>query len=113
MSVCGLCKGKVERNVNNKIECAQCKTLFHANCVKLNPSDIEFLNKDNTPWKCSNCENYNRKLRLNNSPPLSPVNVICNSQKKINDSSKCSDVNIKKMSDDNFSLTILKKTKKY
>lgn len=78
MSICGFCKIKVGRNDINKVECSQCKTLFHANCVKINPSDVEFLSKESAIWKCHTCENFNRKSRLINSPPLSPRNAIIN-----------------------------------
>lgn len=100
MSVCGVCKLRVERKHNtHKIECMQCKLLFHANCVKINPADIEFLNKASAAWKCPTCENLNRKLRLNSSPPLSPrsqpntVNLI--SQPSIVDITSVSTVNNK------------------
>lgn len=85
MSVCGECKGKVERNDNNKVECVQCKCLFHASCVKINSTDLDFLKKQNAQWKCPSCEILNRKLRINNSPPLSPRNlsISCNSQQNL------------------------------
>lgn len=82
MASCGECKLKIGRNDNNKIECSQCQSLFHAICVNINTADIEFLKNSEMPWKCLVCDNTNRKLRLNSSPPLSP-RVIPSSQQII------------------------------
>lgn len=79
MASCGECKLKIDRNDYNKIECAQCKRLFHAICVNINPADIEFLKNSDMPWKCLSCENNYRKLRLNSSPPLAPKVTSYNS----------------------------------
>lgn len=56
MSNCGFCKAKVDRNsTRTKINCSGCDNIFHAACVKLNSTEIEFLKSKNKPWYCATC----------------------------------------------------------
>lgn len=52
-------KKKVERS-DAKIECCDCKNLFHSACVKILPVDLDFMRKNKKTWRCSQCTSSRR-----------------------------------------------------
>ena len=75
-----VCDVKVERK-DTKIECCDCKKLYHGKCVDINDSDIDFMLKNKKVWRCKQCENVFRKLlSANMASPSTSIHKKCNDQ---------------------------------
>jgi hypothetical protein len=72
MSTCGKCSLAVNRGDKNKLQCSQCRTFFHGNCLKLEDSEIEILLS--RPWSCEKCfANERRQRSQSDSTPVKTV----------------------------------------
>lgn len=68
------CGKKVER-LDPKIVCSDCNIYFHASCVNLKESDIDFMVKSKKVFRCDRCCVLRRKsLSLNSSAINENVN---------------------------------------
>lgn len=61
---CSECNKVVNRNTDLKVYCAICRLVFHAICVNLNESDVEFLNENNG-FFCNACVKEKNKPIVN------------------------------------------------
>lgn len=59
MVKCGVCSVTVS-NKQIKIECRDCGGVFHANCVNLSKSDVEYILEERQIWRCSSCSKSKR-----------------------------------------------------
>lgn len=66
------CGKKVER-LDIKIKCSDCKTYFHAICVNLTESDIDFMVKNKKPFRCEKCLVLRRKSLSQRSIDFIPI----------------------------------------
>lgn len=55
-----ICGKKVDRSVS-KLKCADCNTFCHANCVNLRESDVDYMIKNKTIFRCDRCKILQRK----------------------------------------------------
>lgn len=69
------CGKKVER-LDPKIVCSDCNIYFHASCVNLKESDVDFMVKSKKVFRCDRCCVLRRKsLSLNSSAINENVNL--------------------------------------
>lgn len=54
------CGRKVERS-ETKIKCGDCNIYFHTSCVNLNDTDVDFMLKSKTIFRCDKCSVLRRK----------------------------------------------------
>ena len=71
MSLCKVCSNKIDRGDDNKIQCVLCANYYHAICVQIKSSDLDYFKKNNLQWKCSFC--LEKARRSINSPPCTPI----------------------------------------
>lgn len=69
-----VCGQKVDRG-QPKIQCAKCNIIFHLDCVNLLPADIEYMQKTNKQFKCTQCITVRRDslrspIRSDTQPPI-------------------------------------------
>lgn len=74
---CRECDKVIPNRLKLKIQCSDCKGLFHGNCVKLSQEDIDFLVADNAIWRCPPCDK-NRRSSLRAENPEAPTEFVSN-----------------------------------
>lgn len=57
---CGTCNRQITGK-QLKINCAECQSNFHANCVNLSKADIDYLTSESSVWRCEPCSVNRRK----------------------------------------------------
>lgn len=57
---CGKCT-KSLKNVKQRVECSDCKALFHCKCVNMSVDDVTYLNEQGQFWRCEVCSVERRK----------------------------------------------------
>lgn len=60
MASCGKCNNAVNRS-QLKIKCSECSGTFHANCVNMSKSDIEYINAEKQFCRCPGCTQERRQ----------------------------------------------------
>lgn len=83
---CPVCKDKIDRNDQTKIQCGDCKSLFHGSCANVHLADIEYLNNNNLAHRCDKCSVLRRKS-LQQPVPSIPQQKIQPSNKQQKSSS--------------------------
>lgn len=84
MAVCGVCKNKVDRSDDKKMECCMCFNLFHSLCIKMKTEDVEYYKKEKINWKCKSClKSRNSISSISSSPPIIPLSPSQNNNSKI------------------------------
>lgn len=68
------CGKKVER-LDLKIKCSDCKLYFHGKCVNLKASDIDYMEKSKTLFRCDHCSILRRKS-LSQGPSAANKGII-------------------------------------
>lgn len=62
-----ICNVKVERN-DLKVRCSDCLKYFHAKCINIGQSDIDYMASNNKSFTCKSCSTKRRKsIHLNPS----------------------------------------------
>jgi uncharacterized protein YoxC len=69
MSSCGVCGKSVNRAQQEKVSCAECKSLFHLQCANLTKSDLDFITEQR-PWTCEKCIGDRRRARAHVDSPV-------------------------------------------
>lgn len=65
MALCCTCTKRVNRGENfTNIKCSACSSVFHAPCVNMNPTEVEFMSKNKKVWNCVSCTNLKKSVRL-------------------------------------------------
>lgn len=59
MASCGVCLKNLSSK-SLKVKCSDCEKLFHIACVKMDKSDLEYLNSEELPWRCPPCSQARR-----------------------------------------------------
>jgi protein-arginine kinase activator protein McsA len=59
MATCGVCTKAFKSN-SVKVQCSDCKTEFHGNCVSMSRADIDYLSAEEMPWRCNTCASARR-----------------------------------------------------
>ncbi|XP_067622240.1 GATA zinc finger domain-containing protein 8 isoform X1 [Eurosta solidaginis] len=67
-----VCGNKVERT-QPKVHCAKCNELYHLECVKVRPADLEYLHKTGKEFICAACVAA-RRNSLRSPPPIINLN---------------------------------------
>lgn len=93
MAECAKCLKSIARTGKNatRIDCVECKSCFHGNCVNLTPEDIKYYQDNETIWRCEACSKERRKSMALESCPTSKMtyddvfNLVTQLRKDIKD----------------------------
>lgn len=58
-SMCATCLKQIK--TKSKVECCDCLKNFHLKCVNLTAVDVQFLDENNEPYRCNDCQKVKRK----------------------------------------------------
>lgn len=58
---CLVCNEKIDRSDSTKVDCSDCKSIFHGPCVNIQPADIEYMCTNNLKHRCDKCSALRRK----------------------------------------------------
>ena len=62
MGMCSKCSKPVSRqDVNSKIQCSECRKIFHSVCVDLKEDVVKFFKSSENTWRCIECQKAQRK----------------------------------------------------
>lgn len=70
-----LCNKKIDRQ-QAKINCGDCKNYYHAECVNLLASDIEYFSRSKTTYRCDSCTALRRKSLQSTSTKTKDVRTV-------------------------------------
>lgn len=77
MLACTKCNTTVPRQKFSKVTCKDCQDVFHANCVNLSSTEVEFIINEKKIWRCLKCQTKikiaNRLISSPNSPSTSSM----------------------------------------
>lgn len=79
MSTCAACKEKISRELNDGVNCGECKQLYHPKCVGFSSTELEWY-KSQPPaqklnWRCPECDKKRKNFLRHGSTSDSSMDL--------------------------------------